>query len=177
MADPSLMGGSADLVEDIKNAYESLIRVLQEGENAALQMIALSLVPVRFPSLVPYTTSIQLDGDKEKINKFNDVSRLHRNPRSFEGRFQTDGRLITKEGNATFLFEDTFSSYREKYPFSESLKVIRKMDARTEYFLTQMSANNKGYNNYLLIDLTVLMALFVTSVYLYFLNRCVKSTI
>lgn len=116
VADTSLMGGSIDIVKDFKNAYESLLRTLREGAEGALHKWALSLVPIRFPSLVPYTTSINVGDNREKINKFNDVSRLHRPPRSFDSRFQADGQLTMKRHNSTFLFQDTFSNYSGKYP-------------------------------------------------------------
>lgn len=172
-----MMGGSVDLITDFKNAYESLLRTLQAEADGALQKWTLSLVPIRFPSLVPYTTNISLGEKREHINRFNDVSRLHRPPRAFDGRFRADGQLALKSHNSTFIFQDAFANYSDEYPFEEPIGDIEEADARRSDFLAQISASNRTYSNSLFVDFSVLVLLVAASLYLHVRNRALKSSI
>jgi hypothetical protein len=54
-------------------------------------------MPIRYPSLIPNTVSIGLKDITDKIHTYDEVYRLPKRSRIFNGFFKKDGRIFIRE--------------------------------------------------------------------------------
>jgi hypothetical protein len=90
------MGGNIRILEDIRSAYNLVARITLENGDLSAEESLLTLMPFKYPFLVPVTTNIYMGDWANHINLYEDVSKIKFFPRSWKGKVDTKGDLAVK---------------------------------------------------------------------------------
>ena len=88
------MGGNIHVLEDIRSAYNLVARITLENGDLSAEESLLTLMPYKYPFLVPVTTNIYMGDWHNHINLYEDVSKIKFFPRSWKGKMDLKGDLV-----------------------------------------------------------------------------------
>jgi hypothetical protein len=90
-------GGFTEAVGEVRHAYENFLRITLENGDLNSEEAVLSMMPLRYPSLIPNTLGLSIATLYQNFRIFGNVNRKPETSRYFRGSFGPAGNMTVDE--------------------------------------------------------------------------------
>jgi hypothetical protein len=107
----SQFGGYTELIRDVRTTFENLLRITLENGDLNSDEAVYSLMPYKYPYLIPTTIGIDLQDLHHHIRILEDQNRKPVHPRSFRPSFESEESIADTQDKMLINYHITQSLF------------------------------------------------------------------